>query len=107
MKLGSEFDGCTWDGCCSVDVVVFVIVVRMVVVLWDGFRYASYLSVVCLEPFPALQQDIHLLLSCIHAYPICNSTWGDVCVSGINCERCMNWECLVGVIEVRMLMMVL
>ena len=52
-------------------VAVFVIVVRMVVVLWDGFRYASYLSVVCLESFPALQQDIHLLLSRIHAFIYC------------------------------------
>ena len=76
MKLGSESDGCIWGCCCSgcccsVDVCKCVIVVRMVVVLWDGSRYAYYLSVACLEPFPALQQDIHLLLSRIHAFTYC------------------------------------
>ena len=63
MKLGSELDGCTWNGCCSVDVVDWVMVVRMVVVLWDGFRYAYYLSVVCL--------DYSLLLYRIYAYIYC------------------------------------
>ena len=41
----------------------WVIVVRMVVVLWDGFRYAYYLSVVCL--------DYSLLLYRIYAYIYC------------------------------------
>ena len=78
MKLGSELDGCTCDGCCSVDVVDGVVEVRRVVVLWDGFRCAYYLSVVCLEPFPCFTAGytfiafshscIHLLLYRIHAY---------------------------------------
>ena len=83
--------------------------------LGGGYWELIYFFTASMHSFTAvLHSCIHSPHSCIHsqrfrihAYHICSSTWCDVCVSGVDCERCMTWDGLVGVIEVRMLLMVL